>query len=396
MIQFFSQVFVLTKLNLQNVMHRLGLYSVAILGIAAVVAVLVGVLSMAEGFKKTVVNTGRDDVALVLRGGSQAEISSSIPKSQIDAFESMAFSKGLTDSFTLSPETYLVVNVANKNSELSVNVPLRGVQPNAFKIRKDFKIIEGRMFDYGKNEILVGNAVRNQFDNLEIGSRLNIGKSMWLIVGIFEVGGNVVESELWGDSKTIQSSFKFDNVFQSLRIEMSDSNSFEQISQMIDADPRVELKVITEKTYYSKQAQGVSGFIRALGYPLAIIMGIGTLFGAPNTMHASVAERIHEIATLRVLGFKPKVVFFSTLLEGISLAVIGSLIGIIVVYVFFDGYVANTLDKETFSQVVFRLDVSYDLMKKGVVLALIIGFLGAFTPALKASRMNLSKALSSG
>ena len=248
-------------------------------------------------------------------------------------------------------------------------------------------------FETGKNEILVGRGAQSEFQGLDVGSTIRFGQTEWAIVGAFEAGGGVAESELWTDVRVLQGAYRRGNSFQTVRVKLESPDSHEILETNLKDDPRIDPDVMTEREFYSTQAEQLTQFIKLVGYPLTILMSIGAIFGALNSMYSSVSVRGKEIATLRALGFGPVSVLFSTVVESMLLALIGGLIGGVLAYLVFNGFRVSTLNGASFSQVVFDFAVTGDLLAQGLRVALVIGVIGGFFPAIRAARMPVAQAL---
>ncbi len=388
-----QQIIAVTLLNLRNLPQRLASSVVAVIGVAAVVLVFAAVLSMATGFERTMVSAGAEDTAIIMRSGATTEMNSGISNDQtlIVANAPGVLKDG--DSPIISAELYVVVDVRKKSNNVDANVPFRGVQDGAFAVRRGVNITEGRMFEPGKNEIIVGRAAQSEFANLDVGSTIRFGQTEWDIVGMFEAGGSVSESELWTDVRVLQAAYRRGNSFQSVRVKLESKDSLETLKANLTEDPRIDPDVFSEREYYSSQAEGLSQFIKIVGYPLTILMSIGAVFGALNSMYSSISVRGKEIATLRALGFGPFSVLCSTIVESTVLAFLGGLIGGGIAFVVFNGFQVSTLNGASFSQVVFDFAVTWDLIKQGLIAALIIGFVGGLFPAVRAARLPVAQAL---
>lgn len=388
-----QQVLAVTWLNLRNLPQRVASSVVAVVGVAAVVLVFAAVLSMAKGFERTMISAGADDTAIIMRSGSTSELNSGLSKEQtlIIADAPGVLKNG--DSGVTSAELYVVADVKKKSSNTDANVPFRGVQPGAFDVRNNVSLIEGRMFEEGKNEIIVGRSAQQEFAGLDTGATIRFGQTDWDIVGAFEAGGSVSESELWTDVRVLQGAYRRGSSFQSVRVKLRNEGSLEELTSALEKDPRINPDVMTEKEYYSGQAEGLSRFIKLIGYPLTILMSIGAIFGALNSMYSSVSVRGKEIATLRALGFGPFSVLISTMVESTLLALIGGLLGGFVAYLLFNGFQVSTLNGTSFSQVVFNFAVTPDLLISGLYAALVIGALGGLFPAIRAARLPVAQAL---
>lgn len=391
--KFLNQAIAVTLLNLRSLPQRAGGSVVAVIGVAAVVLVFAAVLSMAAGFERTMLAAGADDTAIVLRAGSTAELNSGLSNEQALIVANAPGVLHDGDAPVSSFELYVVVDVAKRSTGEDANVPLRGVQPFAFDLRHNVKITEGRMFEEGKNELVVGRAAQSEFVGLELGNEIRFGQTRWTVVGSFEADGSVSESELWTDLRVLQTMFNRGNSVQSVRVRLVSPESIEELRQALADDPRVDVDVSSEKDYYSAQAKPLSQFIRIVGYPLTILMAIGAVFGALNSMYASVSVRGKEIATLRALGFGPFSVLVSTIVESTLLSLIGGLIGGALAFVVFNGFQVSTLNGASFSQVVFDFAVTPDLLSQGLVAALLIGLVGGLFPAIRAARLPVAQAL---
>jgi len=388
-----NQIAAITLLNLRNLPRRMGSSLVAIVGVAAVVLVFAAVLSMARGFERTMISAGSDDTAIIMRSGATSEMSSGFSNDQVLVIASAPGIRKDGDTPIMSAELFVIVDVRKKSNGVEANVPFRGVQASAFDVRRDVKIIEGRMFETGKNEILVGRAARSEFQGLDVGSIIRFGKTDWAIVGEFEAGGSVSESELWTDVRVLQSAYRRGNSFQTVRVKLENPSSLEVLENSLKEDPRIDPDVMSERQFYSSQSRQLTQFIKVVGYPLTILMSIGAIFGALNSMYSSVAVRGKEIATLRALGFGPLPVLLSTIVESTLLALAGGLIGGAIAFVVFNGFQVSTLNFSSFSQVVFNFAVTPDLLVRGLQVALVIGVVGGLFPAIRAARIPVAQAL---
>lgn len=388
-----AQIFIITFMNLRNLPQRLGTSSVAVFGVACVVGVFIGVLSMASGFQRTMVNAGSDDVLMLLRAGATTEMNSGLGYDQAQLIANLPGIAKQDGQTLSSPELFVIVDVPMRNKDSNANAPLRGVEPTAFSMRNSFKIIEGRNFEPGKNELIVGRGAQTQFANLDVGSVVKFGQTEWNVVGVFEAGGGLAESEIWCDAKILQNAYRRGNSYQIVRVKLEDKNAMDAFKAEIAADPKLNLDVKRETDYLAEQSEPLSKFIKMIGYPLAMLMALGAIFGAVNTMYTSVSNRTREIATLRAIGFGSMPVAISTLVESLVLAIIGGIIGSMVVYFVFNGYTVSTLNFASFSQVVFDFAVTPDLLIQGVIFATVIGFIGGFFPAIRAARLPVATAL---
>ncbi len=388
-----QQVLAVTWLNLRNLPQRVASSVVAVIGVAAVVLVFAAVLSMAKGFERTLIAAGSDDTAIIMRSGSTSELNSGLSNEQVLIVSDAPGVLKDGDNTVMSAELYVVVDVRKRTSNTDANVPFRGIQAGAFEVRQDVSVVEGRMFEPGKNEIIVGRSAQQEFLGLDTGSTIRFGQNEWNIVGAFEAGGSVSESELWTDVRVLQGAYRRGNSFQSVRVKLQTEDSLDTLKVALDDDPRINPDVLSEKEYYSGQAEPMSRFIKIIGYPLTILMAIGAVFGALNSMYSSVSVRGKEIATLRALGFGPVSVLVSTMVESTLLALIGGLLGGGIAYLAFNGFQVSTLNGASFSQVVFDFAVTPDLLINGLYAALIIGAFGGLFPAIRAARLPVAQAL---
>jgi putative ABC transport system permease protein len=388
-----QQMIAVTWLNILNVPQRIATSLVAVIGVAAVVLVFAAVLSMANGFERTMIAAGSEETAIVTRSGATSELNSGLSNEQALIVENAPGVLKDGDRPVVSAELYDIVDIGKKANDGNANAPFRGVQASAMDVRQNVELIEGRMFEPGKNEIVAGRAAQLEFAGLDVGSTIRFGQSTWTVVGAFSANGSVSESELWTDVRVLQGAYRRGNSFQSVRVKLESKDSLLQLKEALNNDPRVEVDVVSEIEYYSAQAKPLSQFIRLVGYPLTILMAIGAVFGALNSMYSSVSVRSKEIATLRALGFGPFSVLVSTVIESTFLALVGGLLGGAIAYLVFNGFRVSTLNGASFSQVVFDFAVTPDLLLQGLIAAAIIGVVGGFFPAIRAARLPVAQAL---
>ena len=388
-----TQIITVCGMNIRNLPQRLGSSSVAIFGVACVVGVFIGVLSMASGFQRTMTMAGSPDTAIVMRSGATSELSSGLGYEETQLIGQTPGVLKSDGKPVTSAELYVIVDIPKKDTDTSANVPLRGVQAGAFEVRDNIEFIEGRNFEPGRNELIAGRGAHEQFADLDLGSVVRLGQTEWTVVGIFSAGGGSAESELWADARSVQSAYRRGNSFQSVRVKLESPAALADLQAAIEADPRLDVDVQRETDYMAAQAEPLSKFIKAVGYPLAILMSLGAIFGAINTMYASVSARTREIATLRAIGFGAFPVAVSTLVESLLLALFGGLIGALVVFLIFNGYTVSTINGASFSQVVFDFAVTGELLMQGIIAAVVIGFVGGLFPALRAARLPVATAL---
>ncbi len=396
MFNWFSQIFALIQFNLRTIWQRKGSSAAALFGIAGVVAVLVGVLSIAQGFSAVMNASGKPDTALILRSGADTEMMSGLSR---DTTRIIADTEGIARSAEgalASAELFVIINLPKRSTGTDANVPLRGVEPMAFSVRSDVDIIQGRPFEWGRNEVIVGSGAVREFEGLELGARIPVGKEEWIVVGIFEADGGISESEIWTDASVLQPAFRRGNSFQAVYAKLEAPEGFQGFKDRLTTDPRLNVKVVRQDEYYAEQSTAITGLITGLGTLIAGLMGIGAVFGALNTMYSAVSSRTREIATLRALGFGSGAVVISVLVEALVLAFIGGALGAGLAYVAFDGFRAATMNWQSFSQVAFAFDVTPSLLVRGIFYAAMIGLVGGLFPAIRAARMPVAAALREG
>lgn len=381
------QIVTVTALNLANLRYRIAPSLVAVVGFAGVVMVFVGVLSIGRGFGAALEGAGRDDLAVVLRAGSTSEMVSGL---SFEATRIIAEAPGVA---LASPELLVLVDVEKRSTGQPANVPFRGVTARVFDVRDGIRIVEGRPFAPGVNEVIVGRRAVAEFADLELGGVLQSGRISWDIVGVFEAEGSALESEVWTDARVLQDAYNRGSSYQVVYAKLESPAAFDGFEAAITGDARLNVEAQRETDHLASQSQVMTTFITVAGTFIAVLMGIGAVFGAVNTMYTAVAARSREIATLRSLGFGRTAVLASVLVEGIVLGVIGGVIGAAIAYAAFNGYQASTLNFQSFSQVAFQFAVTPDLLVAGIVGALVMGLVGGILPGIRAARMPIAKAL---
>jgi len=388
-----SQVGAVTEFGLLSMPRRRGSVAAATFGIAGVVAVLVGVLSIATGFRRAMAASGSPDAALVLRSGADSEMVSGFSR---DSTRIIADAPGVarTQAGPLaSAELFVIINLPKISTGSDVNVPLRGVERPAVLVRDGLKIVAGRMFEWGKDEVIVGLGAAREFSGLQVGDRLKVGSSYWPVVGIFSAGGGAADSEIWSDAAVLQAAYRRGDSFQSVFVKLTSPDAFNKFKDALTTDPRLNAEVFRQTDYYAEQSTSVTKLITTLGYLIASLMAVGAVFGALNTMYSSVSARTREIATLRALGFGSSAVIVSVMLESTALALFGGALGSGLSYLAFNGFHTATMNWQSFSQITFSLAVTPQLLIQGVVLATIIGIIGGLLPAIRAARQPIAVAL---
>jgi putative ABC transport system permease protein len=384
----------IVMMNLRSIPDRLAPSLVIVIGIAGVVGVLVALLSMSSGLKQTLGGNGRDDQAVITRGGSQGELSSFLTIASMTLIkQDRAIARG-TDGVPLaSGELIVITEVPRPGQSTGANVTLRGIESVGFALRPDFTMVEGRRFRPGVQEIIVGDGAAKQFEGLAIGNQLRFRGATWTIVGHFR-SGDAYDSELWTDRETLQGAFGRAGV-SSLLAQLRNVDDLESMKARLTEDPQLDVDVRTQRDYYTGQSEGLTSTIGVLAGIVATIMAFGATFGALNTMYSAVSARTREIGTLRALGFGALPVVASVMAESLLLSLCGGLLGAIIAYLAFNGYAVSTLGGG-FTQVAFQFAVTPQLVLLGVILALKIGFIGGLAPAIRAARIPVTEALRAG
>ncbi len=381
-----------TRVGVSTLTQRLGASSVVIIGIAGVVGVLVALLAMAEGYRHTINNSGSEDTAIVLRGGSSAELMSVMSRDAIAAIErAPEIARDAEGRPLASAELVVSANVPRRSGEDS-SVTLRGVGDMAWAVRPDLKLVEGRKFETGRRELVVGKGAQRQFAGLDPGKEIRLGNQVWTVVGVFE-SGDAMESEMWADAEIVASAYRRGSSRASVFAKLNNPGDFNAFKATLAADPRLQVEADTTLDYFSKQSEGLGKVLRWIGIVVGSIMAIGAIFGALNTMFASVASRAREIATLRAIGFRGMPVVVAVMLETMLLALLGGLLGGLIAWLIFNGYTASTFTGV--ASMSFEFKVSPALLWEGLKWALAIGFIGGLFPALRAASLPVTDALRS-
>jgi len=387
-------ILAITLMNFRSIRGRLGTSLVIVVGIACVVAVLIGMLSMSKGFERTLKGTGSDARALMLSAGVLAELSSGISRDIVPLVRELPGIARDADGKPIASAENVVITELKRGEghmKANVNVSLRGVEPAGLSMRKELKIVEGRMFKQGLRELIVGRQASQQFAGVTVGQTLHFRGSDWAVVGVFETDGDAHESEMWTDADTARSAFGRQGA-SSLLVQLESPQHLQKLKDAVTADPRFQLDVTSERDYFTSQTGNFSRNLGVLTSVVAAIMAFGALFGALNTMYSAVATRRVEIATLRAIGFSGAPVVASVLTEAIALALTGGCIGALVSYVMFNGMTVSTLG-QNFTQIAFSFAVTPDLVVRGLVWAVVIGFIGGLFPAVRAARLPITVAL---
>jgi putative ABC transport system permease protein len=390
---FITQTIAITMLNLRTIPQRLGSSGVAIIGIAGVVIVLVSVLSIAQGFSAAMEQSGSETRALIMRSGADSEMTSGLSATDVDIIKQAPGLRRDGQNAIATAELYVIIDIPKIGTNSPANVPMRGIEPMATQVREEFSITQGRMLQFGTNEVVVGRGAVANFQGLTVGSTIHSGQNTWQVVGMFETDGSIAETEIWCDSRVLQGAYRRGNTYQTVLARLDSSQTFDTFRDWLTTNPQVNLQVRREVEYYAQQSRALSTLIRTVGFGIAALMGIGAVFGAILTMYTAVSTRAREIATLRALGFNTTSVVVSVLSESLALAAIGGAIGGALAYVAFNGYQTSTMNFSTFSQVAFAFQVTPRLLVMGLAYALMMGLIGGLFPALRAARLPIPSAL---
>ena len=376
------------RIGIATIPQRLGSSAVVVVGIAGVVGVLVALLAMGAGFEQILKQTGADDTVIVLHSGAESEATSTLDNDTVGIIsQAPQVLRGADGQPVVSGEQLIVASLPTRSTGLEASIALRGVGESAWILSRNLRFIEGRKFRPGLRELIVGKSTRDEFVGLRVGSTVSFDGQSWPIVGVFD-SGDAQNSEIWGDSQVIGSSYRRGGTVNSVMLRLSDASAIDALKAGIESDPRLKVTVQTTREYYSRQSESIAQIVGIVGTTIGGIMALGAIFGALNTTYAAVADRSREIATLRAIGFHTGPVILSVLLETMLLAVLGGAVGAGLTWMIFDGFTASTVGANS-SQVVFAFDVSRELVASGLKWALAIGLVGGLLPALRAARMPI-------
>jgi putative ABC transport system permease protein len=385
------QIVSVTAMNIMSLPQRVASSVVVVIGIAGVVAVLVSVFAMSEGLIGTLIATGYPDRVIVLRNGAEGEGASSLSQADVQTImDAPGIARTSDGNVAASAEMFVSVNVQRREDDSLVGMIVRGVQPTAFKMRSELNVLEGRLFEPGLRELIVGRRAQNEFQGLDIGDEVLLRDGPWTIVGSFDSGGGATESIMLADVSTLQSAFQR-TLFNSVRVVLDSPASFELLSDALTTNPTLSVNPVLEPEFFARQAEGVEPLFNVIRNVVGTIMALGALFAALNTMYSAVSTRSVEIATLRAIGFGSGGVVVSVLTEALLLALIGAMLGGSIAWLLFNG--------STFSlggnggSLVAEMAVTTKLFATGVVWACAVGALGGLFPAIRAARLPVATAL---
>jgi putative ABC transport system permease protein len=392
-INWFSQIVSITKFGLLSIPQRRGAVAATVIGIAGVVTVLVGVLSIAAGFRQAMTVSAAPDGAVVLRSGADSEMVSGLGRDQTRVIADAPGVARNAQGPLASAELFVIINIPKRSTGLDANVPLRGVENAAWQVRDNMKIVQGRMFEWGRNEVIIGAGAAREFSGLDVGSKIKVGRYEWPVVGIFSANGGAAESEIWTDAKVLQDAYNRGDSFQSVYARLNSPGAFQEFKDSLTSNPQLNVKVVRQSEYYTEQSETITRLITTLGFLIAFLMAIGAVFGALNTMYSAVAARTREIATLRALGFGSGAVVVSLMIESLLLALVGGAIGGGLAYFAFNNFHTSTMNWQSFSQIAFAFKVTPELLVRGIVWSALIGLIGGLFPAIRAARLPIAAAL---
>ena len=380
--------------NVRSVKARWTSAIVAVLGIAGTVGVFVAMLSLARGFRATLVASGSEDNAIIMRAGATSEMMSGVALDQVKIMQDApGVARGADGAPLVTSEVVVVAPFPLKSTGTDANVQVRGVSSNVLNIRRNVKIIEGRMFNPGLSELVVGKNANSTYSGLSVGKSVKFGGGNWQVVGVFDAGGSAFDSEVWTDARVLDDVYKRPtNVFQSVTVHLTSPNALQEFRDSVTADPRLSVDVSREIDYYAKQSTRMTQLITILGGLVAGVMAIGAIFGALNTMYSAVAERGREIATMRALGFGAAAVVFSFVIEALIISFVGGAVGCLAVLPL-NGLTTATMNWQTFSNMAFAFKITSGLLLGGILFALIMGIIGGLPPAIRAAARPVAVAL---
>ena len=365
--------------------------SVAVIGFTIVVLVFAGIFSIESGLNATVGATGENDVALVMGTGAKSEMESSLPASDLHIIAEAPGVEQDSRGPLVAAEYLSIVNMPKRSNGAPTNVTVRGVDPGMFRIESQIKIVVGRRFRPGLNEIIVGRRAAQEFKGLQVGSNVRFSQTQWTVVGIFSSDGDMHESEIWTGLNALKNAQHGSSNVSAIYAKLQSANVFESFKAALKHNPQLNVVVLRESQYFAQQAAALSRFISSVGALIALLMGIGAVVGAMNIMYTAIAARIAEIATLRAIGFRPFPAFGAVLAEGTLLGLIGGVIGMFIAYLVFNGHQASTLSG--YSQVIFHFSVAPTLLGAGLIFALAMGIIGGLFPAIRTARLPIAAAL---
>jgi putative ABC transport system permease protein len=379
--------------NIRSARERWTSSVVAVLGIAGTVGVFIAMLALARGFQATLVSSGLPENAIVQRGGATSEMSSFITIEEARIVEDTPQVAREDGEALVSPEVVVIAAIPMRSTGTDANVQVRGVTERALQVRSNVKMVEGRFIRPGVAEAVIGKGARDAYAGLDVGATVELGAGTWEIVGMFDAGGSAFDSEVWADATVLNVNYdRPPNFFQSATARLNSVDDFDAFAATLEGDPRTTVVAQREQDYYSGQSFIVTTMITVLGTLIAIIMGLGAVFGALNTMYSAVSERSREIAVLRAIGFGGGAIVFSFVVESLLMALVGGVVGCLAVLPV-NGLTTGTINWQTFSHLAFAFRITPGLLVAGMVFALLMGLMGGLPPAVRAARANVAHTL---
>lgn len=392
-----KQALALIRVNLKSFPQRIITSFVTMLSIACVAAVILSVLAMTEGMMKTLERTGLDNTVLVMRAGAVSELQSVMFPMEVNLLKNHPqVLRDHNDKSIVSAEMFVNAEykVTNKKGEVdSQSLALRGISDNTYHFRPNFNMVSGSKFKTGLRELIIGQAIARRMPELTVGSLLTLGGTQWKIAGIFSDNNSVFESELWADIGVVQSDYQRGTSVQSVRLAVKNNTDLAELNRQWQVDPRLNVRIINEKQFFAEQGKNLTRLIRWVGFPVAVVMAFGAMIAALNTMYAAIAARSKEIATQKAMGFSAIAISSSIISESILLAIAGAVLGILPLYLLFDGWTASTQNANSLSQMMFNFEITAKLISQTLIFSISIGLLGGMLPAIKAMRLPVTLAL---
>jgi putative ABC transport system permease protein len=381
------------RYNIRNLRQRWKVTLLAIFGIALVVAAVVVIASMGAGFQAALRATGSDNNAIVTQRGSLSELTSWIAIGNAQTIMTdPRIARDDAGTPLASCEIVIIASKPKKSDNRPTNITMRGVTPEAFKVRNGIKLVEGRMFAPGLFEVIVGKKISDRVNGLSLGDTVKVQRKDFKVVGLFTADGSSFESEMWGDYNAMGPAVGRNGGCESLTVRLTNPTVLSSLDKDLRANPQMQVQADSERAYYENQAGGVAAALKILAGFVGVVMGIGAVFGAMNTMYAIVSQRTREIGTLRALGFSRFSVLLSFVMESVLLALVGGIIGCLVA-IPMNGYTAGTGQTQSFSELAFAFKITPGIVLVGLIFAVLMGFVGGLLPAVRASQMPITKAL---
>lgn len=380
--------------NLRSVRERWTSSLVAVIGIAGAVGVFIAMLALARGFQATLVSSGQPDNVIVEQAGADTEMTSALDLDAVHMIENAPHIRRQGSDALISPEVVVVANLPLRGTEgADANVEVRGVATRVLAVRDNVHIVQGRFFTPGLYEIVVGKHATLAYRGLELGGTVRIGPGSWKVVGIFDAGGSSFDSEVWADSNVLNANYQRpNNVFQSVTVKLASASDFDAFRQAVTHNPHLQVQALREREYYANQSRTITTLITVLGGMVALVMGLGAILAALNTMYSAVSERSREIAVLRAIGFGSGSIVISFVSESLWIALLGGLVGCLAVLPI-NGITTGTMNWQTFAHLSFAFRITADLLGLGLVFALVMGIVGGLPPAIRAARANVATTL---